>query len=139
VVGGEDKTMRGFTCGAFAPLHAGHVLMLQEAKEQCDYLIVGLQTDPTIDRPEKNKPVQTIAERQIVLQSIKFVDEVVIYETEEQLEELLMALRVDVRILGEEYKNKEFTGRDLPIKVYFNKRQHPWSSTQLREKLKNVT
>jgi len=127
--------MRGFTCGAFAPLHAGHVLMLQEAKEQCDYLIVGLQTDPSIDRPEKNKPVQTIAERQLVLRAIEYVDEVIVYETEEQLEDLLMALRVDVRILGEEYKNQEFTGRDLPIEIYYNKRQHPWSSTQLREKL----
>ena len=100
----------GFTCSTFDLLHAGHITMLEEAKRHCDYLIVGLQNDPTIDRPEKNQPVQSIVERQIQLSAVKYVDEIVIYNTEQDLIDLLLTLPIDVRILGDEYKNKDFTG-----------------------------
>ncbi len=100
----------GFTCSTFDLFHAGHVMMLREAKEQCDYLIVGLQTDPTIDRPQKNKPVQSVFERFIQLKSCVYVDEVVVYATEKELRDILLSYPIDVRILGEEYAGKEFTG-----------------------------
>jgi len=102
----------GFTCSTFDLFHAGHVIMLKEAKTQCDYLIVGLQTDPTIDRKEKNEPVQSIFERYVQLQACKYVDEVVVYATEKDLVDILLAYPINVRILGNEYEHREFTGRN---------------------------
>lgn len=128
----------GFTCSCFDLFHAGHVMMLKEAKTQCDYLIVGLQTDPTIDRPHKNKPVQSILERYIQLEACKYVDQIVPYATEKDLQDLLTSYPIDVRIIGEEYKNQRFTGYDLPMAVYFNSRQHSFSSTELRERIANA-
>ena len=125
----------GFTCSTFDLLHAGHILMLKEAKAQCDYLIVGLQTDPTIDRATKNKPVQSITERFIQLAAVKYIDEIVVYATEDDLIQILKAYNIDVRIIGEEYKDKPFTGNDLPIEVYFNKRTHKYSTTELRSRI----
>lgn len=126
-----DKTI-GFTCSTFDLLHAGHITMLEEAKRHCDYLIVGLQIDPSIDRKDKNKPVQSVVERQIQLAAVKFVDEIVLYNTEKDLLDLLLTLPINVRIIGEEYRDKEFTGKELPIKVIYNTRKHSFSSTNLR-------
>ena len=129
----------GFNCSTFDLFHAGHMMMLKEAKSQCDYLIVGLQTDPTIDRPDtKNKPVQTLFERFVQLQACKYVDEIVPYSTEKELTDILLSYPIDVRIIGEEYKDKHFTGRDLDIETYYNRRRHSFSSTELRQRLKNV-
>ena len=131
----------GFTCSTFDLLHAGHVMMLREAKTVCDYLIVGLQTDPAIDRPEKNSPVQTLVERYIQLQAIEYVDEIVPYQTEQDLEDILNMFPINVRILGEEYKNGKFTGRAIcakrGIKLYYNKRDHRFSSSDLRKRVSN--
>ena len=123
----------GFTCSCFDLLHAGHITMLQEAKSICEYLIVGLQVDPTIDRPEKNKPIQSLMERQIQLNAVKYVDEVIIYHTEDELIELLKSLPIGVRIIGADYINKYFTGSDLEIDIYYNKREHNWSTTRLKK------
>ena len=126
----------GFTCSCFDLLHAGHILMLKDAKQQCDYLVAGLQTDPTIDRPlEKNSPIQSIKERKIQLDAVKYVDEIIIYNSEKDLYELLKELNPDIRILGSDYKNKNFTGNDLNIKIYYHKRNHNFSSTNLRHKI----
>ena len=130
----------GFTCSTFDLLHAGHILMLAECKQICDYLIVGLQTDPTIDRPEvKNKPVQSIVERYVQLSAVKFVDEIIVYDTEKDLEDILLTLPLDVRILGVEYRDKEFTGRDIcvtrDIELIYNKRDHSFSSSSLRKRV----
>ena len=126
----------GFTCSCFDLLHAGHILMLKDAKHQCDYLVAGLQTDPTIDRPlEKNSPIQSIKERKIQLDAVKYVDEIIIYNSEKDLYELLKKLNPDIRILGSDYKNKNFTGNDLNIKIYYHKRNHNFSSTNLRHKI----
>ena len=129
----------GFTCSTFDLLHAGHVVMLEEAKRHCDYLIVGLQTDPTIDRPDKNTPIQSVVERQIQLSAIKYVDEVVCYTTEADLEDLLLTLPINVRIIGDEYKTKPFTGKaickDRGIKMIYNGRDHSFSSTSLRKRV----
>ena len=142
----RDGKKVGFTAGAFDLCHAGHMLMFEEAKEQCEYFIVGLQSDPSIDRPgAKNKPIMSIEERQIILRSIKYIDEIVEYDTEADLYQLLKenTLGIDVRILGVEYKGKQYTGYDLPLPVYFNSRDHSYSTTELRhrvyeaEKLKN--
>lgn len=122
----------GFTCSCFDLFHAGHVLMLKEAKQHCDYLIVGLQTDPTIDRAEKNKPVQSITERFIQLEACRYVDEIVPYATEEDLMNVLTSYPIDIRIIGEEYRDKQYTGRDLEIEVYYNSRRHTYSSSGLR-------
>jgi len=131
----------GFTASTFDLLHAGHVMMLREAKTVCDYLIVGLQTDPTIDRKEKNKPVQTLLERYIQLNAIEYVDEIVPYQTEQDLEDILNMFPINVRILGEEYKNGKFTGRATcakrGIELYYNKRDHRFSSSDLRERVSN--
>ena len=129
----------GFTCSTFDLLHAGHILMLAECKSICDYLIVGLQTDPTIDRPEiKNKPVQSIVERYVQLSAVKFVDEIIVYDTEKDLEDLLMFLPISMRICGEEYKDRDLTGRDIcdtrGIKTYYNSRTHRFSSSELRQR-----
>ncbi len=124
---------KGITFGAFDLFHAGHVLMLQEAKTVCDYLIVCIQTDPSIDRKSKNIPVQSLIEREIQVTACKYVDEVLVYETEADLLKILEETDWDVRILGDEYKDKEFTGRDQYLdKCYFNKRPHTFSSSELR-------
>ena len=134
-----QKRTTGITFSAFDLFHAGHVKMLEEAKQQCDYLIVGLQTDPTLDRPEKNKPTQTVVERYIQLKGCRFVDEIVPYATEQDLLDVLQAFDVDVRIVGDEYENKNFTGREYcestGIKLYFNRRDHRFSSTGLRQEV----
>jgi glycerol-3-phosphate cytidylyltransferase len=125
----------GFTCSTFDLFHAGHVIMLEEAKKQCDHLIVGLQTDPTIDRPEKNKPVQTVFERYVQLDACKHVNQVVVYATEKELRDILLSYPIDVRILGQEYEGKDFTGSELDILCYFNKRKHSFSTTELRQRV----
>ena len=134
----------GITFSTFDLLHAGHVAMLREAKSQCDYLIVGLQSDPTIDRPDtKNKPIQTMFERYLQLKAINYVDEVLPYQTEQDVIDILQTLPIDVRILGEEYRDKDFTGKDIcrkrEIELYFNKRDHRFSSSDLRERVCNGT
>lgn len=127
----------GITFSAFDLLHAGHITMLEEAKRQCDYLICALQTDPTLDRPEKNRPTQTVVERYIQLKGCKFVDEIVPYATEQDLEDILKSFKIDVRILGDEYREKNFTGREYceskGIELYFNARDHRFSSSGLRK------
>jgi glycerol-3-phosphate cytidylyltransferase len=129
----------GFTCSTFDLFHAGHVMMLKEAKTQCDHLIVGLQIDPTIDRPGvKNKPVQSVLERFIQVQACKFVDEIIPYATEKELMDILTSYPIDVRIVGEEYRDKQFTGFNLPISVYFNSRQHSFSTTELRQRVLDI-
>ena len=125
----------GFTCSCFDLLHCGHALMLEDAKKFCDILIVGLQTDPTIDRKDKNKPVQSYEERKIMISSIKYVDEVIEYSTENQLHEILSFLCPDVRILGTDWKGKEFTGHELPIEIHWHNRNHSWSTSYLRERV----
>jgi len=129
----------GFTASAFDLLHAGHVQMLREAKEQCDYLICGLQVDPTLDRPNKNKPIQTVVERYTQLKAVGYVDEIIPYATEEDLEDILAMYHIDVRILGEEYREQDFTGKDIckkrSIQLYFNKRDHRFSSSDLRKRV----
>jgi glycerol-3-phosphate cytidylyltransferase len=129
----------GITFSQFDLLHAGHVAMLSEAKNHCDYLIAGLQNNAKWDRPEKNEPVQSIVERQIQLAATRYVDEIVVYNTEKELEDLLLILPVDVRILGVEYKDKEFTGKEIcverGIKLIFNSRDHSFSSSSLRKRV----
>lgn len=133
-----DKVV-GFTASTFDLLHAGHVAMLRDAKDQCDYLICGLQIDPSIDRPEKNAPVQTIVERYNQLAAIRYVDEIVVYSSEKDLTDILELYTIHVRILGDEYKDKEFTGRErcetLGIKLHFNKRNHRFSTSDLRKRI----
>ena len=128
----------GFTCSTFDLLHAGHILMLAEAKNICDHLIVAVQTDPTIDRHSKNKPVQSIVERYVQLSAVKFVDQIIVYETEKDLEDLLMFLPISIRIIGEEYKDKDFTGKviceERGIKMWYNSRSHRFSSSELRKR-----
>lgn len=137
----KDKGLRiGITFSTFDLLHAGHVAMLSECKNHCDYLIAGLQTDPTIDRPDsKNPPVQSIVERQIQLSATRYVDEIVVYQTEKDLEDILLTLPIDVRILGIEYKDKDYTGReiciDIGIEIVYNKRDHSFSSSSLRKRV----
>ena len=124
----------GFTCSSFDLLHAGHILMLQDSKTRCDKLIVGLQTDPT-DRPEKNSPIQSLEERRIQLEAVKYVDEIFTYDTEEDLYKKLLDIKPDVRILGSDYIGKSFTGDDLDIKIYYHDRSHNYSSTNLRQRI----
>ena len=136
----KDCGKIGFTCSTFDLLHAGHITMLEEAKHHCDYLIVGLQTDPTVDRSDsKNAPIQTIVERQIQLAAVKYIDEIVVYTTEQDLTDLLLTLPVDVRVIGEEYKTKDFTGKDIAkargCKIIYNGRDHSFSSTSLRKRV----
>ena len=129
----------GLTCSTFDLFHSGHVIMLEEAKRQCDYLIAAIQVDPTLDRQTKNKPVQSIIERQIQVSACKHVDEIIVYSTEKELEDIFMALPIDVRILGEEYKDTEYTGKEICMKrgieLYFNKRDHFFSSSDLRQRV----
>ena len=133
------KKKTGITASAFDLLHAGHILMLQEAKTVCDHLVVALQTDPTIDRPSKNKPIQTIEERFVQLSGCKYVDDIITYNTEAELEAIFRNLDVDVRIIGEEYKTKEFTAKDIcnerGIEIYYNSRKHSYSTTELRKRI----
>lgn len=135
----KDCGKIGFTCSTFDLLHAGHITMLEEAKRHCDFLIVGLQNDPTEDRPEKNKPVQSIVERQLQLAAVKYVDEIVIYNTEQDLKDLLLCLPINSRVLGDEYKTKDFTGKDIAkqrgCKIIFNGRDHSFSSSSLRKRV----
>jgi glycerol-3-phosphate cytidylyltransferase len=129
----------GFTASAFDLLHAGHVQMLREAKEQCDYLLVGLQIDPSIDRADKNAPIQSIVERYTQLKAVGYVDEIIPYTTEQDLEDILTMYRIDVRTLGAEYKDKDFTGKDIckkrGIQLHFNSRDHRFSSSDLRRRV----
>ena len=127
---------KGITFGAFDLFHAGHVMMLEEAKTVCDHLIVCIQSDPSLDRKEKNKPVQSIVEREIQVYGCRYTDEVIIYDTEVELLEILDTVDWDVRILGEEYRNKDFTGREQTLnKCHFNKRPHNFSSSELRKRV----
>jgi len=132
----------GITASTFDLLHAGHIEMLREAKSQCDYLIAALQIDPSIDRKTKNKTVQTIVERYTQLEAVKYVDEIIPYLTEQDLEDILEMRDIQVRILGEEYRNQDFTGRDIckkrNITLYFNKRDHRFSSSGLRQRVKEI-
>ena len=129
----------GFTASTFDLLHAGHISMLREAKEQCDYLICGLQIDPSVDRPSKNSPIQTIVERQVQLSAVKYVDEIIVYRTEQDLEDILEMFHIDIRVLGDEYRDQDFTGKDIckkrGIQLYFNKRDHRFSTTALRNQV----
>jgi glycerol-3-phosphate cytidylyltransferase len=134
-----NKKRIGLTCSTFDLFHSGHVIMLEEAKRQCDYLIAAIQVDPTLDRSTKNKPVQSIIERQIQVSACKHVDEIIVYSTEKELEDIFMALPIDVRILGEEYKDTDYTGKEICMKrgieLYFNKRDHFFSSSDLRQRV----
>lgn len=130
----------GITCSTFDLLHAGHVVMLEEAKRHCDYLIAALQVDPTQDRKEKNKPIQSVVERQIQLAAVRFVDEIVVYNTEKELDDIFLTLPINVRIIGEEYKDKDFTAKKIcykrKIEIIYNKRDHSFSSTDLKKRTK---
>ena len=130
----------GITFSAFDLLHAGHIKMLEEAKRECDYLICALQTDPTLDRPEKNRPVQSVVERYIQLKGCKYVDEIVPYATEQDLEDVLRSFKIDVRIIRDEYETRKFTDREYceekGIDLHFNKRERRFSSSELRKQVK---
>jgi glycerol-3-phosphate cytidylyltransferase len=134
--------IKGFTASTFDLLHAGHVSMLREAKDQCEYLICGLQVDPSVDRATKNAPVQTLVERYAQLNACKYVDEIIPYQTEQDLEDILTMLDLDVRIIGEEYKDQTFTGRAIcasrGIEIYFNKRDHRFSTSDLRRRVNEL-
>lgn len=134
------NTKIGITCSSFDLLHAGHIKMLEEAKQHCDFLICALQTDPTIDRSEKNQPIQSIVERWVQLDACKYVDQIVPYATEKDLEDIFLSFDLDVRIIGEEYREKYFTAKDIcetkGIEIIYNSRLHGWSSTNLRKRLK---
>jgi glycerol-3-phosphate cytidylyltransferase len=126
----------GFTCSAFDLFHAGHITMLRDAKEHCDFLIVGLQTDPTIDRPKKNRPVQTVYERWVQLAACQYVDRIIPYATEKELLDILQSQAINIRFVGEEYQSQPFTGKDIDgIEIYYNKRRHSFSSTELRQRV----
>lgn len=139
VFGRKNKKI-GITFSTFDLLHAGHIKMLEEAKSQCDYLIVGLQLDPSLDRPEKNTPSQSIIERYIQLKGCKYIDEIVPYVSEQDLEDILSSFKLDIRIIGEEYKEKPFTGREYcekkGIEIFYNRRDHRFSSTELKKQIK---
>ena len=126
----------GFTCSAFDLFHAGHITMLRDAKEHCDFLIVGLQTDPTIDRPTKNRPVQSVYERWVQLAACQYVDRIIPYATEKELLDILQSQAINIRFVGEEYQSQSFTGKDIDgIEIYYNKRRHSFSSTELRQRV----
>jgi glycerol-3-phosphate cytidylyltransferase len=128
--------IKGITAGAFDLLHPGHVLMLEEAKSHCDYLIVALHTDPSVERKNKNRPIQTTYERFVQLKACRFVDEIVPYDTERDLYNILCVLKPGIRIVGEDHKGSSITGGDLPIEVYYTAREHDYSSTELRKRLR---
>ena len=133
---------RGFTASSFDLFHSGHVAMLKEARANCDYMIVGLQTDPTIDRPNKNKPIQSVFEPYVQLEGCKYIDEIIPYESEKDLTDIFLTYGIDVRFIGEEYKDKDFTAKqicvDKNIKIHYNKRQHSFSTTNLRKRIKET-
>lgn len=131
----RKKKVIGFTCGAMDLLHAGHVLMLKECKSKCDFLVVGLQTNPRLDRLDKNKPIETLKERKVRLEGCRYVDKIIVYKTERNLYQLLKKLKPDVRFVGADWRGKDFTGNDLPLKIVFNSRGHNYSSTYLRERI----
>ena len=130
----------GITFSSFDLFHSGHVAMLKEAKANCDFLIVGLQTDPTIDRPEKNKPIQSVFERYVQLEGCKYIDQIIPYATEQDIIDILLTYQINTRFIGEEYRSKEYTGKELcvdkGIEIYYNKRQHSFSTTNLRKRIK---
>ena len=136
----KDVGRVGITCSTFDLLHAGHIVMLEEAKRHCDYLVAALQVDPTQDRDSKNKPIQTVVERQIQLAAVRFVDEIVVYNTEKELDDIFLTLPINVRIIGEEYKDKDFTAKKIcykrKIEIIYNKRDHSFSSTDLKKRTK---
>ena len=136
----KDVGKIGITCSTFDLLHAGHVVMLEEAKRHCDYLIAALQVDTTQDRDTKNKPIQSVVERQIQLAAVRFVDEIVVYNTEKELDDIFLTLPINVRIIGEEYKDKDFTAKKIcykrKIEIIYNKRDHSFSSTDLKKRTK---
>ena len=134
----DNKVKRGITASTFDLLHAGHILMLKEAKSVCNYLVVALQVDPTIDRPNKNQPVQSFYERLVQLSAVKYVDEIIPYSSESELLTILQNYNIDIRILGDEYEHKIFTGRELHMEYHYNKRTHGYSSTELRERIKKI-
>ena len=133
----KEKTKRGLVGGCFDLIHPGYIKMLEDAKSVCDHLVVALQSDPTVDRPNshKRKPIQTIEEREIILCAIRWVDEIIKYTTEEELYNILKTQNIDIRILGSDYKDKNYTGDDLGIDVYFHERDHEWSATSLRARI----
>ena len=130
--------IKGFTCGAFDLLHAGHIVMMKEAKDNCDYLIVGLQTDPSIDRQEKNQPVQSVYERYMQLQAVKYIDEIIPYDTEQSLIDLLESTEIHLRFVGEDYVERDFTGKGLH-EIYYTNRQHSFSSSGLTVSYTHLT
>ena len=138
----EPKPKIGFTCSCFDLLHAGHIAMLEEAKNNCEHLIVGLQIDPSLERDGKSKPIQSLIERQIQLRGCKYVDEIIVYDTEKDLKTILKTLPINIRFVGEEYTIENFTGKKLckekRIRIYYNKRRHKFSSSELRERIKDV-
>ncbi len=139
----KDRGLRiGITFSQFDMLHAGHIAMLSEARNHCDYLIAGLQNNAQWDRSDKNEPIQSIVERQIQLAATRYVDEIVVYNTEKDLEDILLTLPIDVRILGVEYQDKEFTGKDIcnkrSIELVYNKRDHSFSSSSLRQRIAKI-
>ena len=129
----------GITFSSFDLFHSGHVAMLKEAKANCDFLIVGLQTDPTIDRPEKNKPIQSVFERYVQLEGCKYIDQIIPYATEQDIIDILLTYQITTRFIGEEYRSKDYTGKELcvdkGIEIYYNKRQHSFSSSNLRQRI----
>jgi len=131
--------IKGITFSSFDLFHSGHVAMLKEARSNCDYLMVGLQTDPTLDRPEKNKPIQSVFERYVQLEGCKYIDEIIPYATEQDLVDILLTYDIQIRFIGEEYRTKEFTGKQLcvdkGIEIYYNKRQHSFSTSGLRKRI----
>lgn len=131
----------GITFSTFDLLHAGHIAMLKESKSVCDYLICGLHVDPQIERPQKNKPIQNLVERYIQLNAVKYVDEIIPYCLEDELKDILLTFPINIRIIGADYKGKDFTGKDIcrdkGVEIYYNKRDHRFSSTELRERVKN--
>jgi len=135
----KNKKIIGITCSTFDLLHTGHIIMLEECKKYCDYLICALQVDPTIDRPNKNKPIQSLVERYIQLDAVSYVDKIIPYVTEQDLEEIFESLDLDVRIIGEDYRNQSFTGKEIcnkrNIKLIYNKRDHKFSTSSLRDKI----
>ena len=133
----ENNMKIGITASTFDLLHTGHILMLREAKTICDYLICALHVDPSIERAEKNKPIQSLYERFTQLEAVKYVDEIIPYETENELLTILQSNKIHIRIIGEDYKDKSFTGREIEgMQIYYNKRKHNYSSTELRSRLK---
>lgn len=136
----KSKKIIGFTCGAFDLCHAGHMLMFKEAKQKCDYLVVGLQEDPSLDNGKyrdknKNKPVMSLKERKIILEGIKYIDKIFTYKDENDLYNKLKKLKYDIRVIGYDWKGKKYTGHDLPHKIYYNSRSHSFSTSELRKRI----